>query len=71
MLYRVYLEGIEELHYVMVETEGGIDATEKLNRKVASAQEPFVELGGQAFRSDRVVAVAEEVDWTSMSDGEE
>lgn len=62
MRHRVYLRGPDDLHYVLVETDEPIDPADRLNATASSADDAFVELGGQAFRVERVVAVAEEVD---------
>lgn len=62
MRYRVYLRGPDDLHYVIVETDQRLDAADQLNAATSSADGPFVELGGQAFRAGRVVAVAREID---------
>lgn len=64
MRYRVYLRGPDDLHYVLVDAEEEIESTDSLNAKAASPDEAFVELGGQTFRTDRVVAVVEEIDWS-------
>lgn len=62
MRHRVYLRGPDDLHYVLVESDEPIDSADRLNATASSAGDTFVELGGQTFRAERVVAVAEEVD---------
>lgn len=62
MRHRVYLRGPDDLHHVLVETDEPIDSADRLNATMSSRDAAFVELGGQAFRAERVVAVAEEVD---------
>jgi hypothetical protein len=63
--YRVYVRGPDDLHYLIVEADEPIDAADRLNG-AASSTNPFVELGGQTFRADEVVAVVEEVDRSDL-----
>lgn len=65
MHYRVYVRGPDELHFVVVESEEAIEPADRLNQAASSAN-PFVELGGETFRADAVVAVAEEVDRSNL-----
>lgn len=65
MRHRVYVRAPDDLHYLIVEAAEPIEATERLN-EAESSTKPFVELGGQAFRAEEVVAVVEEVDRSDL-----